>query len=117
MSSQRTVSSRRISTHSNRKASGIVATKRADFHHKKYTLTICLHVKLTQVKGRATAQLSPISSPFQHKTLTNISKRTKWTEIEEGIKALLFPLSFEQNLEFVTLILPVVLLDGSVVGT
>ena len=49
---------------------------------------------MTQVKGRATAQLSPISSPFQHKTLTNISKRTKWTEIEEGIKALLFSPEF-----------------------
>ena len=44
---------------------------------------------MTQAKGDSMAQLPPLASPFRHKTLTSISKRTKWPDIENLIKGLL----------------------------
>ena len=57
-----------------------------DFDNQCYTISIYLHTKSTKTKGRSDADVPLISRPFQHPSVSNLSNKTHWSDIERKVK-------------------------------
>ena len=104
MSSNRSASSRRISARKKGPNKIVQSLTEVDFDNQNYYITVYLHVKSTKVKGSSESDISLMSRPFQHHSLSNMKSSTRWPDVVEKIVEVTKSTEFEARVGGSTII-------------